>query len=163
MAVEIPSVSLPFYGWLDDDIHSERDNHSTVFPDGCGMGATWSRQGARLMASVAGSEARAVHNALVHTGQRGEGITNDGGGTGITAVCVNAGYHLHPMSAQSAGGQRCPSSQTLHNVTSCGRYHEAVQLVKQSSCRQYLLRLNPSEDGYAMCICLRYQLTEFTV
>ena len=37
-APEILRLGIPSYNWLNDDIHSVRNNHATVFPDGCGLG-----------------------------------------------------------------------------------------------------------------------------
>ena len=37
-APEILRLGIPSYNWLNDDVHSVRNNHATVFPDGCGLG-----------------------------------------------------------------------------------------------------------------------------
>eukprot|EP01084_Bolivina_argentea_P119379 211672_1 len=42
-APEILRLGIPSYNWLNDDIHSVRNNNATVFPNGCGLGATWSK------------------------------------------------------------------------------------------------------------------------
>ena len=79
----IPRLSYPSYAWANDDIHSINQNQSTVFPDGCGLGASWSRAILQGVGYTVGSEARATHNGLVQPGGR----ENDG--TGITTYSPN--------------------------------------------------------------------------
>ena len=41
-APAIERLGMPFYNWRSNDVHSERIPHATVFPNGCGLGATFS-------------------------------------------------------------------------------------------------------------------------
>eukprot|EP01084_Bolivina_argentea_P317681 550833_1 len=77
-APAIDRLGIPFYNWRANDIHSERDPHSTIFPNGCGIGSTWSKQDLRKVGTIIGIEARSIHNTMVHNGNR-VGFNNDGG------------------------------------------------------------------------------------
>jgi beta-glucosidase len=41
-APEILRLGIPAYEWLNDDVHGARFPNATTFPNGCGLGATWS-------------------------------------------------------------------------------------------------------------------------
>jgi beta-glucosidase len=40
--------------------------HATVFPNGCALGATWSKETLKAVGEVLGIEARGVHNGLLN-------------------------------------------------------------------------------------------------
>lgn len=44
-APAIPHLGIPMYQWLNDDVHGvgRAGPNATILPDGCGMGATWSK------------------------------------------------------------------------------------------------------------------------
>jgi beta-glucosidase len=76
---------IPFYNWLNDDVHDVNRPHATVFPDGCGLGATWNKQAMFNVGYLIGYEARATHNGLVHGGDRGV----DENASGMTTYAPN--------------------------------------------------------------------------
>eukprot|EP01084_Bolivina_argentea_P041129 75902_1 len=83
VAPGVNRLGIPFYNYRSNDIHSIAGvQHSTVFPDGCGLGGTWSKQDAKKVAYQIGFEQRSLHNAFVHQGNRnpndGGAITNNG-------------------------------------------------------------------------------------
>ena len=84
-AAPISRLGIPGYQWLNDDVHSARFVNSTTFPDGCGLGASWSTETARLVGAAVGTEARAGHNTFVHEGTR-EHAKN---GMGLTMYAPN--------------------------------------------------------------------------
>ena len=43
-APSILRLGIPSYNWLNDDEHGVRNSHATTFPDGCGLGGTWSQE-----------------------------------------------------------------------------------------------------------------------
>ena len=91
LSSEVPSIDrlgMPMYQWRSNDVHSERVPHATVFPNGCGLGATWSKQDMRKVGHVIGMEARAVHNSLVHNNNR-VGYHSDGGSVMTALHCYN--------------------------------------------------------------------------
>eukprot|EP01084_Bolivina_argentea_P317679 550831_1 len=95
-APEILRLGIPSYNWLNDDVHSVRNVHATVFPDGCGMGATWSKKDANIVGNTVGLEARGLHNSLVHGGNRGTF-----NGAGITAYGPNMNLVRDPRWGRS--------------------------------------------------------------
>eukprot|EP01044_Picomonas_judraskeda_P013817 COSAG03_NODE_2129_length_3093_cov_5.664329_3_plen_384_part_00 len=70
-APAIPRLGIPAYVWLNDDVHGVNGPHATVFPDGCGLGASFDKELMHAVGLALGSEARAVHNGFVHDGDRG--------------------------------------------------------------------------------------------
>ena len=84
-APAIPAQGIPSYNWLNDDVHAVMQKEATVFPDGCGLGATWSKDILNAVGYLIGVEARATHNAAVHRGDRGH-LEN---GVGITTYAPN--------------------------------------------------------------------------
>ena len=60
--------------------------HATVFPNGCGLGASWDKSTLFDVGYLIGNEARATHNGRVHSGDRGQ---NDENGVGITTYAPN--------------------------------------------------------------------------
>lgn len=93
-APAIPRLGIPAYVWLNDDVHGVNGPHATVFPDGCGLGASFDKELMHSVGIALGSEARAVHNGFVHDGDRGsDGSTysSDHGenGVGITMYGPN--------------------------------------------------------------------------
>eukprot|EP01084_Bolivina_argentea_P169080 293127_1 len=76
-APQIERLGIPSYQWLNDDEHGVRNSHATMFPDGCGLGATWSKQDLHTVGNIVGYEARSLHNSLVHSGNRGRGQNGD--------------------------------------------------------------------------------------
>ena len=90
-APEIYRLGIPSYNWLDDDVHGVRQSHQTTFPDGCGLGATWSRQDLKGVGNIMAYEARALYNANVEIGNRGAGEN----GYTITAYGPNINLGLY--------------------------------------------------------------------
>ena len=70
-APAIPRLGIPAYVWLNDDVHGVQGPHGVVFPDGCGLGASFDRALLHAVGLALGSEARAAHNGYVHDGDRG--------------------------------------------------------------------------------------------
>eukprot|EP01083_Nonionella_stella_P096184 270313_1 len=87
-APAIPRLGIPFYQWRSNDVHSVRIPHSTVFPNGCGLGATWSKQDMRKVGRIIGIEARSLHNSLIHHNNR-LGYHNDGGAITTNSPNIN--------------------------------------------------------------------------
>ncbi|CAF1588452.1 unnamed protein product, partial [Didymodactylos carnosus] len=85
-APAIVRMGIPSYNWLNDDVHSVMQQHSTVFPDGCGLGATWSRTALLIVGQTVGIEARGTYNYNQHQGKRGQDGTN---GLGISIYGPN--------------------------------------------------------------------------
>ena len=70
-AAGIVRLGIPFYNYRSNDIHSiDGVPHSTVFPDGCGLGATWSKQDLSKVGYTIAFEQRSLHNTFVHNGNR---------------------------------------------------------------------------------------------
>jgi beta-glucosidase len=69
--VGVLSCSFLLCSGLNDDVHSVNRHHATVFPNGCGLGATWNKLLLFDVGYMIGNEARATHNGLVHEGDRG--------------------------------------------------------------------------------------------
>lgn len=72
----VERLSIPQYNWCNDDVHSVQAVHATVFPDGCGLGATWSREALEVVGRTVATEARATHNAMSLEDKR---LTSGGG------------------------------------------------------------------------------------
>eukprot|EP01084_Bolivina_argentea_P317680 550832_1 len=86
-APAINRLGIPFYSYRSNDIHTvDGQSHATIFPDGCGMGATWSKQDIRKIAYIIGFEQRSLHNSLVHEGNRDP---KDGGSITNNGPCIN--------------------------------------------------------------------------
>mmetsp|Transcript_31135 Transcript_31135/g.50518 ORF Transcript_31135/g.50518 Transcript_31135/m.50518 type:complete len:905 (-) Transcript_31135:13-2727(-) len=85
-APEVLRLGIPAYNWLSDDVHSVRNNHATVFPNGCGLGASFSRQALYTTARTVAIEARGLHAGLVHYGDRG---TFNGAGISAYGPSIN--------------------------------------------------------------------------
>ena len=67
-APALAHLGVPEYQWLNDDQHgvARTAARATIFPNGCGLGATWSEETLRAVGSVIGSEARGLHNGFLH-------------------------------------------------------------------------------------------------
>ena len=79
----INRLGIPFYNYRSNDIHSIFGvPHSTVFPDGCGVGGMWSKNDTKTIGYIIGFEQRSLHNSFIHSGNRnpndGGAITNNG-------------------------------------------------------------------------------------
>ncbi len=57
-APEIFRLGIPAYNWLDDDEHGVKNHHATVFPDGCGLGATFSKEDLHEAGNIIATEVR---------------------------------------------------------------------------------------------------------
>ena len=78
-APAIEHAGIPAYNWLSDDEHGVRGWDSTYFPDGPGLGASFSKELLYAVGEVVGMEARAEHNFLTHTtGMRDNAFNGDG-------------------------------------------------------------------------------------
>ncbi|XP_065837827.1 uncharacterized protein [Oscarella lobularis] len=84
-APAIVHAGIPAYNWLNDDEHGVRQSHATSFPNGCALGATWSKRTLREVGYAIGMEARGLHNGFVHAGNRGHRVN----GIGITMYSPN--------------------------------------------------------------------------
>ena len=87
-APAIERLGIPSYNWLNDDQHGvgRTSHNATVLPNGCGMGATFSKRTIAAAGRVVGTEARGLHNFFLHeNGDRGM----DCNGCGITAYAPN--------------------------------------------------------------------------
>ena len=67
-APAIVRLGIPAYNWLNDDEHGVVRPHATSYPNGCALGATFSRATLAAVGEAVGQEARALHNANVHLG-----------------------------------------------------------------------------------------------
>ena len=83
-APAILHAGIPAYNWLSDDEHGVKQAHATSFPNGCGLGATWSKETLRAVGIAVGEEARGTYNTHVHQGDRG-----NENGVGITMYAPN--------------------------------------------------------------------------
>ena len=88
-APAIPRLYVPEYQWLNDDLHGVRRHEATSFPNGCGLGATWSRDTLREVGDAIATEARALHHWYTNQGQRGENGYWNGLGMTIYGPNVN--------------------------------------------------------------------------
>eukprot|EP01084_Bolivina_argentea_P093488 168142_1 len=95
-APEILRLGIPSYNWLNDDVHSVRNSHATVFPNGNGLGATFDRSDAYITAHTVAIEARGLHADLVHSGDRGTF-----NGAGLTAYGPNMNLVRDPRWGRS--------------------------------------------------------------
>eukprot|EP01084_Bolivina_argentea_P317675 550826_1 len=137
-APEILRLGIPSYNWLNDDIHSVRNNNATVFPNGCGLGATWSKQDLFITGNTVGIEARGLHAGLVHSGNRGTF-----NGAGLTAYGPNMNLVRDPRwgRAQEVYGEdpRLSAHLTYHFVT--GYQYNGTQndkyILLASCCKHY--------------------------
>lgn len=87
-APSIKELGIPSYNWDNDDEHGVRGTATTYFPDGPGLGASWSKQLLYEVGRVVGLEARAQHNEMVHTlGLRAD--APNGGGITIYGPNMN--------------------------------------------------------------------------
>ena len=91
-APAIPELGIPEYQWLNDDQHgvSLSPSRSTVFPNGNGLGATWSTDTLHRVGTILGVEARGIHNGLLSTITPGNGMTG-----GRTMSCNGCGITLY--------------------------------------------------------------------
>ena len=89
-APAIVHAGIPAYNWLNDDEHAVKNSRATVFPNGCALGATWSKKTLGEVGYAIGREARALHNGLVHEGNRGRnGLFSNGGGITMYSPNIN--------------------------------------------------------------------------
>jgi len=85
----IARLGISPYNWLNDNQHGVRNPHSTSFPNGCAIGASWSKQATRKIAAKIAYESRSVFNDLTNIGVRGTGLNWGGGGSTITIYAPN--------------------------------------------------------------------------
>jgi beta-glucosidase len=109
-APAIPHMGIPAYVWLNDDVHGVQSPHATIFPDGCGLGATWDKELMHAVGAALGAEARAAHNGYVHDGDRGTdgsplGAGSGAGenGVGITMYGPNVNLVRDPRCVRGSG------------------------------------------------------------
>ena len=62
-APELRSLGIPAFQWLNDDEHGvgRTKAKATIFPSGCGLGATWSHETLGQVGVALGDEARGLH------------------------------------------------------------------------------------------------------
>lgn len=89
-APAITRLGIPAYNWLNDDQHgvARTSANATVFPNGCGLGATWSKQTLYQVGEALGTEARGLHNGFVHEID-GHDASEGCNGCGITLYSPN--------------------------------------------------------------------------
>lgn len=105
-APAIERLGIPAYQWLNDDQHGvgrtdgmmpgpvhRTQPKATILPNGCGLGATWSKQTVAAAGKVLGTEARGLHNGFVHMiGGHDSPAAQSCNGCGIT---LYAPYVVH--------------------------------------------------------------------
>ena len=106
-APAIPAVGVPAYNWLDDDQHgvARTSKYATVLPNGCGLGATWSKPTLHAGGAVDGTEARGLHREFLNSGNRGAGCN----GCGITIYGPNLNLVRDPRWGRAVPGMRSGS------------------------------------------------------
>jgi beta-glucosidase len=63
---------------------------ATILPNGCGLGATWSKQTLSAAGAMLGAEARGLHNGFVHLpGGHDSPAAQSCNGCGITLYAPN--------------------------------------------------------------------------
>jgi len=89
-APAIDHLGIPSYNWLNDDQHGvgRTSQNATVFPNGAGLGATWSKQTIYAAGVVLGKEARGLHNFFLHQ-QNNRGADCNGCGMTIYGPNLN--------------------------------------------------------------------------
>jgi beta-glucosidase len=89
-APAIDHLGIPAYEWLNDNVHGvgRTSQKATILPNGCGMGATWSRKSLLKAGLVLGQESRALHNFFLHN-QSYRGLTPRCNGCGLTIYGPN--------------------------------------------------------------------------
>ena len=122
-APAIARLGIPAYQWLNDDQHGvgrtdgmmpgpvrRTTPKATILPNGCGLGATWSKQTLAASGRVLGVEARGLHNAFVHApGGHDSPAAQNCNGCGITLYSPNLNLVRDPRwgRAQETFGE-CP-------------------------------------------------------
>lgn len=86
-APALPALGIPSYNYLNDDQHGvgRTSAKATVFPNGCGLGATWDKRVIHAAGRVLGLEARGLHNYFLNQNNRGGGCN----GCGLTIYGPN--------------------------------------------------------------------------
>lgn len=138
-APAMPHVGIPSYEWLNDDEHGIPQPHTTTYPNGCGLGATWSKATLAAVGAAIGQEARGLHNSNVHAGDRSKYVN----GAGITLYSPNLNQVHDPRwgRAQEVYGEDpLHMAELVHafvsgmqgnaNVTSDSPYHQAAACCK---------------------------------
>ncbi|GMH73110.1 hypothetical protein TL16_g06094 [Triparma laevis f. inornata] len=89
-APAIPHLGIPMYQWLNDDVHGvgHAGPNATILPNGCGMGATWSKEEARLSTNGAGITIYGPNLNLVRDPRWGRGQETFGECPGLTGELV---------------------------------------------------------------------------
>ena len=102
-APALDRLGIPAYQWLNDDQHGVGRTDgmmpgpvkptvpkATILPNGCGLGATWSKQTLSAAGATLGVEARALHNGFVHLpGGHDSPAAQSCNGCGITLYSPN--------------------------------------------------------------------------
>jgi len=87
----IDRLGIPAMNWLNDALHgvqtANATSKSTMFPDGCGLGAAWNPHTLREVGAVIATEARGWKNSMTLAGNRGQGSVWDN--VGITLYTPN--------------------------------------------------------------------------
>jgi beta-glucosidase len=101
-APALARLGIPSYSWLNDDLHGVASGLGTIFPNGCGLGASWDKALLRSVGRAIGEEARGGHNGLVHSGNRGTGGgLYDNNGVGLTMYSPNVNLARDPRWGRS--------------------------------------------------------------
>ena len=84
-------MGIPKYQWLNDDQHgvARTTANATVFPNGCGLGATWSPGTLYDVGRIVGSEARGLHNGFLAADPSGREMNCNGCGLTMYAPNLN--------------------------------------------------------------------------
>jgi len=90
-APELLELGVPEYQWLNDDQHgvARTPARATVFPNGVGLGATFSHATLRAVGAVVGREARGLHNGFLASDPRRRQMTCNGCGLTLYAPNLN--------------------------------------------------------------------------
>ncbi|XP_062517183.1 uncharacterized protein LOC134192460 [Corticium candelabrum] len=130
-------LGIPGYNWLNDDEHGVRESHATQFPNGCGLGASWSKQLLHDVGWVVGLEARALHNGFVHAGNRG----HHENGAGITLYAPNMNLVRDPRWGRSQevySEDPYLSAQLTYNFVSASQGNfSGKYLLAAACCKHY--------------------------
>lgn len=111
--------------------------HATSFPNGCALGATWSKRRLYEVGRAVGLEARGLHNGFVHMGNRGLGEN----GVGITMYAPNMNLVRDPRwgRAQEVYSEdpRLSGALTYNFVTGAQGNASVPYMLSGACCKHY--------------------------
>ena len=79
-APELTAFGIPKYQWLNDDQHgvARTPARATIFPNGCALGATFSKPLLHDVGRILGQEARGLHNGFLDSDPAGRSMGCNG-------------------------------------------------------------------------------------